>query len=495
VEDRISPSSRPAPASGGRGSSPADRPRNRADVIVIGGGVAGLAAATQLADRGARVVVVEARPRLGGRASSYIDPETGEMVDNGQHVLMGCYRETFAFLRRIGAMSRVRVQPSLAVPSVDTAGRHSVLSCPPLPAPWHLLGGVVEWDALGWMDRLSVLRLGRPVRTEQRRLRGATHLMACSPEETVENWLIRNGQTARLREMLWDPLALAALNQPPRDAAAPTFVRVLAEMFGPDPQAASIAFPAVPLDAMYAAPARDHIEAHGGQVMTNALARVIAEGGRAIGVRTRGGSDVHAQAIVAAVPWFAVRSLFDDVPVSLQRVVSDAGRMASYPIVTVNLWFDRSVLGTPFVGLPGRTMQWAFDRGALTDARVPLVSLVSSGALAVAGLTNDATVNLALRELRDALPRARPAVVRKASVVRERRATFSLAPGQPARPATDTPLAGFYLAGDWTDTGLPGTIESAAASGHRAAEAVALDPSVVAPAKAGAHGGFPHSRE
>jgi len=394
-------------------------------------------------------------------------------VDNGQHILMGCYRETFTFLRRIGAMSNVQVQPSLSVPTIDTAGRHSVLSCPPLPAPWHLLGGVMEWDALGWRDRLSVLRLGTPVRTEQRRLRGATNRMACSPEETVENWLVRNGQTARLREMLWDPLALAALNQPPREAAAPAFVRVLAEMFGRNPQDASIAFPAVPLDAMYVAPALDCLGALGGHVLTNALARVITEGDRAVGVRTRGGREVRARAIVSAVPWFAVEPLFDEVPAQLRQVVADASRMASYPIVTVNLWLDRRVLETPFVGLPGRAMQWAFDRGAITGSGVSHVSLVSSGAAAVVGMANDAVVDLALREFLDALPQARSAIVRKASVVRERRATFSLAPGQPARPRPDTPLAGFYLAGDWTDTGLPGTIESAAMSGHRAAEAVA----------------------
>jgi squalene-associated FAD-dependent desaturase len=370
----------------------------------------------------------------------------------------------------------VRVQPSLAVPSIDSAGIRSVLTCPPLPAPWHLLGGVIEWDALGWKDRLSVLRLGAPVKAEQRRLRNATGLMACSPEETVENWLVRNGQTPRLREMLWDPLALAALNQPPREAAAPTFVRVLAEMFGPDPQAASIAFPNVPLDKMYAAPARAFIEARAGEVWTNALARVIVDGGRAVGVRARGGRECHAGAIVSTVPWFGLRTLFDEVPPPLQRIVSAAARMASYPIVTVNLWFDRRVLGTPFVGLPGRAMQWAFDRGAITDAGHGTghahVSLVSSGAAAVVGLTNDAIVNLALGELRDALPAARAAAVRKATVVRERRATFSLAPGQPARPGAGTPLAGFYLAGDWTDTGLPGTIESAAMSGHRAAAVV-----------------------
>jgi squalene-associated FAD-dependent desaturase len=447
-------------------------PANRADVIVVGGGVAGLAAAAALADRGARVAVVEARPRLGGRASSFVDPATGETMDNGQHILMGCYRETFAFLRRIGAMSHVRVQPSLAVPFIDLAGNRSVLTCPPLPAPWHLLGGVIEWEALGWKDRLSVLRLGAPVRTEQKRLRGATSLMACSPEETVENWLVRNGQTPRLREMLWDPLALAALNQPPREAAAPTFVRVLAEMFGPDPQAASIALPAVPLHAMYAAPARDYIEARGGTVWTNALARIIVEGGRAAGVRTRDGREVRATAIVSSVPWYALRPVFEDVPMSLQGLVASAMRMASYPIVTVNLWLDRRVLSTPFVGPPGRAMQWAFDRAAIMGLPVSHVSLVSSGAGAVVGLGNDATVELALRELRDALPAARAATVRRASVVRERRATFSLAPGQPSRPAVMTPLSGFVLAGDWTDTGLPGTIEGAAMSGHRAADAV-----------------------
>jgi zeta-carotene desaturase len=386
---------------------------------------------------------------------------------------MGCYRESFAFLRRVGAMSRVRVQPSLAVPSIDAAGVASVLSCPPLPAPWHLLGGVIEWDALGWKDRLSVLRLGGPVRIEQRRLRGETALQACSAEETVENWLVRNGQTARLREMLWDPLALAALNQPPREAAAPAFVRVLAEMFGPDPQAASIAFPAVPLEAMYANPARAHIESRGGTVATGALAQVIVERGRAAGVRIRGGADILAEAVVSAVPWFALPGLFGDVPGALAGIAASAARMASYPIVTVNLWLDRRVLTTPFLGLPGRTMQWAFDRGAITGSGASCLSLVSSGAAAVVGMGNDAVVTRALRELRDALPAARAAVVKKASVVRERRATFSLAPGQPARPPAVTPLAGFYLAGDWTDTGLPGTIESAAMSGHRAADAVA----------------------
>jgi uncharacterized protein with NAD-binding domain and iron-sulfur cluster len=131
-------------------------------VVVIGGGFAGLSAAAALAERGARVLVADARAPLGGRATAFRDRETGELVDNGQHVLLGCYRATFEFLRRIQALDRVRVQPSLSVPYVDRAGRRTVLSCPALPSPFHLLAGVLDWDAMPWRDRLSALKLAGP---------------------------------------------------------------------------------------------------------------------------------------------------------------------------------------------------------------------------------------------------------------------------------------------------------------------------------------------
>ena len=192
------------------------------DVIVIGAGVAGLSAAARCAKRGARVLVLEARSRLGGRATAFPDRETGELVDNGQHVLLGCYTETFAFLRDIGAIDHVSVQPQLSVTMIDRRGRRSRLTCPTsLPSPLHLLAGLFEWDALGWEDRLSALGMATPIKLARReRLPGARR-KAASSGETVESWLIRNGQTARIREMLWNPLALAALNQPPEQAAAP----------------------------------------------------------------------------------------------------------------------------------------------------------------------------------------------------------------------------------------------------------------------------------
>jgi hypothetical protein len=297
---------------------------------------------------------------------------------------------------------------------------------------------------------------------------------AASPGETVENWLIRNGQTARIREMLWDPLALASLNQSPAEAAAPPFARVLAQMFSGDPRAAAIALPTTPLHEMYAEPARAFLEAHRSTVATGAAARIAIADGEAITVDA-GDRRLSPSGVVAAVPWFAFADLFHALPSALETIARNASRMASSPIVTVNLWFDRTVLpdDEPFVGLPGRAMQWVFDKRAVFGDRASHLSLVSSGAAAIVGRTNEELIRTALEEIVGAIPAAREARLVGATVVREPRATFSLAPGQPQRPATETGVARLVLAGDWIDTGLPATIESAVMSGHRAAAALA----------------------
>jgi len=466
------------------------------DVLVIGAGFAGLSAAARCATRGARVLVLEARSRLGGRATAFPDRETGELVDNGQHVLLGCYTETLAFLRDIGAIDHVSAQPQLSVTMIDRHGRRSRLTCPTsLPSPLHLLAGVFEWDALSWRDRWSVLGMVTPIKLARReRLPGAQR-KAASSGETVESWLIRNGQTARIREMLWDPLALAALNQPPDRAAAPAFARVLGEMFGSDPRAAAIVLPTKPLHLMYAEPARRYLERHGGTVRMSAAAKLRVDSDSRITV-TANGEQWSAKGVISAVPWFALPDLFDTVPAPLTDLVHRARTMESCPIVTVNLWFNRRIIDEPFIGLPGRVMQWVFDKrlvfgllraegasASLAEARpdrpraaagdeASHLSLVSSGAERIVSRPNDELIQLAHQELYEAMPEIRSATVVRTTVVREPRATFSLAPGQPARPATETGVPGFFLAGDWIDTGLPATIESAVRSGHRAADLV-----------------------
>ncbi len=446
-------------------------------IIVVGAGFAGLSAAVRLAAAGRRVLVLEARGRLGGRATAFEDRETGARVDNGQHVLAGCYHETFRFLDAIGARDRVALQDSLDVAFIDRAGHRSRLRCPRLPAPWHLAAGVLRWSGVGWRDRLPLARLSGALKA------GAP---PPPPTETVAAWLARLGQTPRMIEMLWEPLAVAALNQGIDQALAAPFVRVLAQMFTGATRDASLGMTATPLDAMYAEPARAFIEARGGEVRLNALARVGVRGGRVESVSVRGDALPLPDAVVAAVPWFGLSGLFQDPDGTLAPLLAAAAGTAASPIVTVNLWLDRQVLPDAFVGLPGRTMQWVFDtsqirrtsagsapgsaRGSARGAAPSHLSLVSSGAEAVLRQSNDELIALARRELGDAVPEARAATLVRATVVREPQASFSLAPGQPARPGTRTAVAGLWLAGDWVDTGLPATIESAVVSGHRAAD-------------------------
>jgi len=440
-------------------------------VVIIGAGLAGLSAATLLAQSGVAVIVLDARPQPGGRATAFVDRETGELVDNGQHVLFGCYHATFEFLRRIGAMENVRVQPSLAVPYVDRDGRRSVLRCPALPSPLHLLAGILDWDAMPWRDRLSALHLTGPLRRARRELKRTGNVTA-DPPGTVGEWLNAHNQRRKLRTWLWEPLAVAALNQAPEVAAASPFVRVLAEMFGPDPTAAALVLPTRPLHEMYAEPARRFLEAHGATVRLNALARLVLDGERVGGVEVRG-ERIDARAVLSTVPWFDLKRLFSgEPPPPIASIVTAAGAMESMPIVTVNLWYDRRVMDDAFVGLPGRQMQWVFDKRVAFGEETSHLSLISSAAVRLARLGNEDLVAIADREMRESLPGARPARLTRATVVREKQATFSLAPGQPPRPGVLTALPGLYLAGDWIDTGLPGTIESAVISGHRAALAI-----------------------
>ena len=292
--------------------------------------------------------------------------------------------------------------------------------------------------------------------------------------------------------MLWEPLAVAALNQGIGQALAAPFVHVLAQMFTGAPRDAALGMTATPLDEMYAEPARAFIEGRGGEVRVNALARVAVRGGRLESVSVRGDVLPLPDAVIAAVPWFGLPGLFQDPDGSLAPLVAAAAGTAASPIVTVNLWLDRQVLPDAFVGLPGRTMQWVFDTAQIrrpecgpaevgswkleVGSSAPQrgaaghLSLVSSGAEAVLRQSNDELIALAWRELREAVPEAAAARLGRATVVREPQASFSLAPGQPARPGTRTAVAGLFLAGDWVDTGLPATIESAVVSGHRAAD-------------------------
>ncbi len=461
----------------------ASRSTNAPDVVVVGAGFAGLSAAVRLAVRGKAVTVIEEAPRLGGRATAFTDRETGQRLDNGQHALFGCYRETYDFLRAIGTADLAPLDPTLRLTMADASGRMATLTCPAWRPPWHLVAGLLRWKALPLRDRLAARRLASLLSTVRRE--GAEAAAArVSPDLTVTDWLRQHGQPDSLCEWLWHPLAFAALNQDPGVAAAQPFVRVVGELFGSSPGSSSLGVPSVPLDELYAEPAARFIESRGGRVLrgTSALVDVDPTGREH---RVYAGDEIlRPGAIISAVPWHAFDRLWRyEVPERLSATADGARKMQAAPIVTVNLWFDRPVMADRQIGFVGTQFHWVFgknkdvgclfDEGQQKDTR-RLYSLVASGAEGLLRQENHELAGLAERELRACVPGATGAACVRSLVVRESRATFSLAPGAPQRPATQTSVPGIFLAGDWTDTGLPGTIEGAALSGHRAAAAAMI---------------------
>ncbi len=449
------------------------------DVVVVGGGFAGLAAAVRLAGAGARVVLLERRGVLGGRAYSFVDPESGAVVDNGQHLFMRCYTETLALLRTLGTADRIAFQPRLAVDFVGPGGWQGRLDCPRLPPPLGLLVGLGRLPGLSWSDRLRMLRVGAAA--------------AAAPEAaleplTVDAWLAGLGQPAAARRLFWEPLTLAALNDLPQVASARWLVAVLRRAFLGGRGASDLGFPTVGLSTLYTGQAQAYVEGRGGAVRTRAAAAALeVAGDRVVAVRVAGaggGERLLAGAVVCAVPHHALLPL---LPQALAAAPPFAGlaRLGTSPIVSFHLWYDRPVTDRPFLGLLDSPLQWLFNRGSH-------ITLVTSGARRLIDLGRAELTRLAAAELARLLPAASGARLVRAHVIKERYATPALPPGAGAlRPGPRTPLANLVLAGDWTDTGLPGTIESAVASGHAAAALLAGMP----PGPADPASGWPRRAE
>lgn len=438
----------------------------KADVLVLGGGFAGLAAATALAEKGARVTLLERRPHLGGRAYSFKDPRAGELVDNGQHLFMGCYRETLRFLERLGTRDRIRFSDAAAVEYADAEGRRDRLDCPAWPAPLNLAAGVFGLKGLGWADKLGLLRLGAWFKLNTPNGRGWP---AELDRVTVRQFLDRLGQSRRLQERLFDPIAIGALNERSERASALGLAQVLGEVFFRDAEGSRLGVATTGLSELYTEQARAYVEARGGRVLTGARATAVSLAGRPR-VETERSGAFEADAIVSALPPKALAAL------GAAELRGPWEGLGFAPIVGINLWLDRPVVAGPFVGLLGTETHWAFNKNDLwgKGGDEQYLSLVISGAHAHVGKSPAELCELACRDLGSCLPGFKEARVLRWTVVKEPMATVSPVCGSDAlRPGHATAHPRLFLAGDWTQTRLPATIESATASGHACAALVA----------------------
>ncbi len=433
------------------------------EVTVIGGGLAGITAALDCADGGRRVTLLEVRRRLGGAAYSF--EREGLQMDNGQHVFLRCCDAYRALLERLGSSHLVEVQERLSIPVLRPGRPPALIRRSSLPAPLHLAGALAGYPYLSARRRLGAAWAAV----------GLMRLDIGDPgldRVTFGEWLARHGQDREAVEALWDLIALPTLNLPAADAslALAAFVFRRGLLSGAD--AGDIGFHVGTLQSIIGDPARTALERAGVDVRLGWRAESLAREGDGFELRGRGGEGeelLQAGSVIVALPHNRAGALLEPL---LGRHAGMAGELESSPIVNLHVLYGSRVLDQPFAAGVGTPVQYLFDRteagGAPPGCQYLAVSL--SGASREMEMSVDQLRERYLPALAELIPRARDAHVEKFLVTREHAATFRAAPGTAAlRPGARTSVAGLALAGNWTGTGWPATLESAVLSGHAAA--------------------------
>lgn len=429
-------------------------------VLIIGGGLAGLAAATALAPRGFDVTVLESRGRAGGRASSFTDAATGQLIDTCQHVSMGCCTNLAHFFRTVGVQHLLETQPCLYFMTPDR--QISPFRADWLPAPLHLFRSFLRARHLSLGEKLRVAR-------------GLLALRRTSPDgdPPFSDWLASHGQTQRTVDRFWGVVLTSALNEVPERIGLRYARKVFVDGFLRHRRGFEVELPTVPLGRLYGEELQRWFETHGARLLLqSAASRVNVIDGRVQGVATRNGQTMTADWYVAATTFDRLLDLLPAETAEGHECFRNLRNFETSPITSVHVWYDRPVLDLPHVVLVDCVGQWVFNRGETAPGE-HYVQVVVSAARQFRGLGHDEVERRILAELSQLFPAAATAEVKRTRVVTEHAATFSAVPGVDRwRPAQATPIPNLFLAGDWTATGWPATMEGAVRSGYLAAEAI-----------------------
>jgi zeta-carotene desaturase len=444
-------------------------PSSQQSVTIIGAGVAGMSAACALAEAGLRVQLVERRGYLGGRASSYLHPGTNEVIDNCQHALIGAYTNLLGFYRRVGVEGMIHWTTEMTM--IEPGGRRSKLGPSWLPAPLHGLPKLLSAPAFSLADKISLARafavLMRPVSFES--------------TESLGSWLKRQRQSEGALNRFWRLVIASALNADLDSIALPYAAMVIRGLFMNSAEAGAMGMSKVPLSQLYA-PLPEWLENHGDSVHLNTPVDGAdwSDECREWTIHTRNaegqGGELKSDYLVIALPFEATAKLIPNLPAApgAEALTAQIEKHEHWPICSVHLWFDREVTDLEHAVLLDREIHWMYNQSKLQTGRGGhYIELVVSATRAFAALPRQAAIDQALSELVEFFPRVKEAKLEKVALIKEMRATFGVSPGiDAARPTAQSPWPNCFLAGDWINTGWPSTMESAARSGHMAAEAV-----------------------
>lgn len=442
-----------------------ERVPESAQVIIVGGGLAGLAAAAALGVRGLDVMLFESRPRWGGRASSFVDQGSGELIDNCQHVAMGCCTNFRHFCRLVEIDDLFRTESRLWF--VEPSGRRSQLAAAPLPAPLHLFPSLVMLKHLSWRDKWSLaFGLRALARAKREDVRG----------QSFDRWLQGHQQTPGAIDRFWHVVLVSALSESLDRIDTWEARRVFVDGFLANREGWQVRIPTAPLSEIYGSRLAGWLERQGVRLrLQTGVSRLIVEGGRASGVELRSGEQVVAAHVILAVPWHLVGTMIPD-ELRSQPQLNALDELEAAPISSVHLWFDRPVMPLPHAALVGGLSQWIFNRDVIQsrhDVQQHYYQVVVSASRSLSAMTNDQIIEQVVGELRSAWPDARAAKLLRGRVVTEHKAVVSPLPGaSERRPPQQSFIPNVQFAGDWTQTGWPATMEGAVRSGYLAAENV-----------------------
>src|SRR6202140_1651013 len=443
-------------------------------VAIAGGGLAGLAAACALSDKGFRVTLFEKRPFLGGRASSWEQPGTGEVVDNCQHVLFRLCTNLMEYYHRIGVADQIRWYDQMTF--IEPGGRTSVMKSSPLPAPLHTAPSFLRFSFLNAADKLCIARALVPLTLTEQRDTG----------QSFKHWIQEHGQTQQAVERFWPPILVSALSEELDLISISAAAQVVRESMK-SPAARQMGVPTVPLTELYNA-AGDYIRTRGGVLHFRRPVETFAADSSQVRVRPKRQEENRGDNpeelfdyLVLALPFDNLDRILPDAPES-PPIREKLSHFETAPITGIHLWFDRQISDLDHAVLLDRTIQWMFHKSRLQPIRAQAggsaagsyIELVGSSSKTLIDKSRTEIVNLALSEVREFFPAAREAKLVKSTVIKEPHAAYSPPPGIDAyRPVAVTAYPRVFLAGDWTATGWPATMEGAVRSGYLAAEALA----------------------
>ncbi len=433
--------------------------QNGSRTVVVGGGVAGISAAVALQSAGHAVTLIESRKSLGGRASSFIDPQSGDELDNCQHVLLGCCTNLLDLYDRLGCRESIRFERTILFRD-EKGRRHGLGATPGLPAPTHLSASFATFGILTLKEKiaysramLSMLRLGRQGR-------------AALADVSFGQWLDDHHQPQSLVTKMYDPVLVGALNEDCRKCSAEYAIQVFQDAMLAHASGYVVGVPTVPLSRLYEKIPVDDVR------LGTRVSELIFEADAVVGVRLADGEELRADAVVLATNHHAVQKWIPAEHTARDARFAGLDQLQSVPILGVHLEFDRPVLTDPHAALMTSPLQWLFKK----DPAGRIVAGVISAARDWIGKSKEDSLKVFEAQVRAALPEAREAKLVRGVIVIEKRATFAPLPGVDRFRPTQAPPAGgianLFLAGDYTLTGWPATMEGAARSGYLAADAV-----------------------